>query len=227
MSEISAKIRAIIAKADSTSNAFESSTFMEKAQKMMEEHGLSLLDLGSLDSDDPVGVDVDFYQSFKTTPYWETLATHLAYFFGCKLVVSHKSNGNKYHSIAGRESARVTYTLMWPFVMRQIKTMATADYKSGKFAHPKTAYRDLSIALALRLQTMTLAKQASGNDTRGINALVPVDLIDLALQERFPNLTPSKTKKVSLDEHAIKRTEGVSLFTQTGASKSALKIAGN
>jgi|GEM_PF-3853963 len=229
MSAIADKIRKIIAKADSSTHPEEAAVFMDKAQRMMEEHGLNLLDLGRLDSDDPVGVDRDFYRSFKTTPYWEMLAYQVAEYFGCKLVVTTKANGDKFHTIAGRESARITHTLMWPFVMRQIKAIAVADYKAGLFPHPKTAYRDLAIALAIRVQALNAAKRVKRNaePLSQVNALVPVDLIQQALMEVFPNMRQgSKAKTVTLNPHAAERAKGVSLNLQTRAPRSALKIGG-
>lgn len=227
--EMTDKIRKIIAKADSSTHPEEAAIFLEKAHKLMQENGLSLLDLGRLDSDDPVGVDKWFYTSFKTTPYWETLAYALARYFGCRLIVTLKSDKNKLHSIGGRESARITYQLMWPFIMRQVKALAVANYKSGHFAHPKTAYKEIALALAIRISDIVrereAAEQRQASTLMQVNALVPVDMIDAALAEVFPDMTKGKAKKITLTQHAIDEAQKVSLYTQAPAPKSALKIA--
>lgn len=225
---IAERIRKIIAKADSSSHREEAESFLVKARQLMEEHGLSLLDLGRLNSDDPVGVDKYFYRGHIIDSWRQLVAGQLAAFFGCELV-STTSGANRWHSVIGRESARMTHQLMWPFVDRQVMQMAREDVKSGIYPSVNVARRRIGQQLALRLDKLNNAKKAeapiAGRDLSGVNALVPVDLIEAAAAEAFPDLyrDPRKTK-VRYDGNAKQRAEQVSLHHQAGSAAPALRL---
>lgn len=227
---ITEKIRKIIAKADSTSHPEEAAVFMEKALKLMEDHGLSLLELGRLDSDDPVGVDKQFYESTITTEWRQTLATQLAQYYGCRLIVlRNKTMFGKiesiYHSVAGRESARITYQLMWPYVLRQVMKQAAEANRNGEYNHPSQGYKAVAEALAVRLVWLNKNKATATPPQTGVNALVPIDLIQLAIDEAFEGGTrPTGPKKVKFNANAMQRASSISLNHQTTAGPAVRKI---
>ena len=110
------KIKQIIAKAESTNSQAESESLMAKAHQLMTEHGLSMLDLGCLDKDDPLGRDEDLYNNASDT--WQlNVGYALARYYGCRLISAdgHTKSATKW-VIFGRESARITFNLMWPFI---------------------------------------------------------------------------------------------------------------
>jgi len=229
---IAETIRKIIAKADSTAHPEEASVFMEKALRMMEAHGLSLLELGRLDSDNPVGVDMYFFESTKTTEWRQTLGTQLAKYFGCRLIVLRSKDmfgktQNIYHSLAGRESARVTYQLMWPYVLRQVMKQAAEANRNGEYEHPSQGYKAVADALSLRLMRLNRDRAAAAPEQRGVNALVPVDLIQFAIDEAFAATGGTKKtagKKVRVDDNAMSRASSISLHRQASADTAVRRI---
>jgi len=229
---IAEKIRKIIAKADSTAHPEEASVFMEKALRMMEEHGLSLLELGRLDSDNPVGVDMYFYESTKTTEWRQTLAGQLAKYFGCRLIVRRNKDmfgkiESIYHSLAGRESARVTYQLMWPYVLRQVMKQAAEANRNGEYKHPPQAYKAVADALTIRLIRLNRDKAETAPPQNGVNALVPVDLIQFAIDEAFAatgGTTRTAGKKLRHDDNAMQRAASISLHRQASAGPAVRRI---
>jgi hypothetical protein len=229
---IAEKIRKIIAKAESTTSSEEAAIFMEKAHRLMEEHSISLLDLGRLDADDPVGIDLYFYESKKSTPWRETLAGTLAQYYGCRLVTESTYKNGKveeiWHSIAGRQSARITYQLMWPFVLKQVMKIANEDYKNGYYNNPPQAYRQTALALAVRINKLNKERQneadQSSNKLAQVNALVPIDMIEDLIDLYFPNSRTTGAKNVSINSHALQRANEVSLNRQTSGSASSLRI---
>ena len=226
MSVIADKIRKIIAKADSSEHPEEAMAFLDKAQRMMEEHGLSLLDLGRLNSDDPVGTDKEFYRGRVNDSWRQMVAPQLAEFFGCRMVITHKGD-NKWHSVTGRESARITYQLMWPFVDRQVMAIARRDVAAGKYKTVNAARRQIGYALAIRIAEMNRAhKPVQAEGLSQANTLVPVDLIRAAMAEAFPDLRSMGAKTVRFDHNATRSAAEVSLHRQAGADRSALKIGG-
>lgn len=217
---IASKIQKIIAKADSTTSDEEAHAFMAKAYQMMEEHGLSLMDLGRLDSDDPVGKTEDVYTSSEN---WKNyLAGEVARYYGCELVWVGVTTKSVSYTVFGRESARVTFQLMFPFILRQVMKLATAEVKAGQYKTRHRAMVALSAALTARVMKLRQANEVRHVGS-GLNALVPVDMIQVAVGEAFPHLKVRRTK-LNYDNRAQELAKNVSLNQQTPAPKSALKL---
>lgn len=220
LQSIADKIRKIIAKAESTTNDDEADAFMAKAQSMMIEHGLSLLDIGRLDAEDPVGHDKDFAYHSQSSSWRTPVVSSLASLYGCQIVRSHRGN-QTYFTLFGRESARVTTTLMWPYVDRQVLRLARAAHAAGEFPSASVAASRIGYALALRIDKLVReerqreVKTATG---RGLNALVPVDLIDAEMKSVFPRLVFSRPRTVKVSAAATKAAASISLHKQTGGS---------
>ena len=222
MSDIAQKIAKLIAKADSSTHPEEADAFMSKAHAMLEAHGLSLLDLGTLDSDDAVGKTDNAMLSSDGGK--DKIAFPLAAYYGCELVIAHApgTRSTKRYVLFGRESARVTFQLMAPFVFRQVARMALVEQKSGAYSTPAKARTALAGALAMRLYRLTAANEARPQGS-GLNALVPVDIIRQARDLAFPKATPSRMKH-DHDYNAQEVAKRVSLNQQAPAPKGALRI---
>ncbi|TQE99523.1 MAG: DUF2786 domain-containing protein, partial [Spiribacter salinus] len=131
------KIAKLMRKADSTTHPEEAEAFMSKAQELMIQHGLNLLDLGKL-HEDPVDVQREAATSSSSYGWSCKVAGALAALYGCELVY-HKHGNNFIYDIVGRESARVTFVMMLPFVLKQIKALARKGYKEGHYNSAMTA----------------------------------------------------------------------------------------
>jgi hypothetical protein len=223
-SDIAAKIQRIIAKADSSTSENEADTFMTKAHALMEAHGLSLLDLGKLDSDDPIGHDRDTYIS--SDPWKDKIGYDLARYYGAELITKPTGRTQRSYFVFGRLSARATFSLMLPFVLRQVATLALAEHRAHRYPNAAKARTALANALCIRLKGLTRDNQHRVTATNGkssLNALVPVDLIQQEIDQEFTKVTPSRAK-FTTDFNAVKKAETVSLNRQTSADKSALRI---
>lgn len=232
LNSIADKIRKIITKADGTSHPEEAETFMGMAQKMMMEHGLSLLDIGRLDADDPVGVDKDCASVPSSYTSAKMVASELARFYGCKLVYNEKYNADNKKvysfSVAGRESARITFQLMFPFVWRQLMSVAREGYNSGGYSSRMQALTFVANALSLRISKLNreqAAERSSAPKTSGRNMLVPVDLIELAFEEAFPHTKKGRAGKMSTNGKSQALAGKVSLHHQTTAAHASRQIA--
>lgn len=227
MEKIAEKIRRLIAHADSTTHPEEASTFLAKAQALMEEHSISLLDLGRLDSDDPVAVEKNVYRGHTIDGWRQLLATQLAIYFGCRMIQT-KDGGNRWHSIAGRLSARTTYLLMWPYVDRQVMQQAREAVSKREFRSINIARRQIGHALAARVYRMAKENESASVARRGlagINALVPVDTIEAAIKEALGSIEEMGRGSVSYEEKARDRANSISLNLQTtGRSAPAKRI---
>lgn len=224
MSDISVKISKIIAKADSTTNPEEAETFMAKAQQLMMEHGLSLLDLGRLDSDDPVAVDKDAWSHSASYGFMTKVASAAARYYGvewCRM----RHGKDMVYSVAGRESARVTFMLMLPYLEREIKRVARIAFNEGHYSSRMQAATRCGNALALRIWSMAREEHVTKHRGEGLNALVPVDLVEQALAEAFPSMRKGRGGKVTVDAAARKAVEGISLHRQTGAAPASRMIS--
>jgi hypothetical protein len=213
---IADKIAKIIAKADSTTNPKEAEVFMAKAQQLMEEYGFTLLDLGRLDSDDPVGTTRDSAHHFKADNWARHVAYSLGSYYGAKVYTT--TYGNKIvHSVVGRESARVTYSIMIHFVLRQVRAMARKAFKDGVYASESRARTAIGNALSRRLWILSNEQKARREDSgagSGLNALVPVDLIKQECEASFPDASLLSFKGTT-DTYAVGEAEKIAINRQT------------
>lgn len=217
MSDISEKIRKIIAKADTTTSPEEAEAFMAKAQQLMMEHGLSMLDLGRLD-EDPINHELGVSRWYGG--YHGKVCTAVAAYFGVRIVVS-RVHGKNMINIFGRESARITYQLMIPYVFKQINKQASRAAKNGEYPTVSTAITRIGNAFAYLISEKNSENQEKHEGT-GTNALVPVDLIREEMMRVFPNMRRKKPGRGSVDENAFKRAGNINLNRQVRSSSSRM-----
>lgn len=221
METIAAKIAKLIAKADSSTHPEEADTFMTKAQELLEAHGISMLDLGKL-SEDAVGHDDDVYRSSEN---WKNkLAFILARLYGCQMVTNPVTAKQVKYVVFGRESARITFTLMLPYVIKQINKLGTEEHKAGNYPSRHKAMVAIAGAVTLRIWKMVQETEAQRPAGGGVNALVPVDLIDAAIAEKFPRLRKA-SNNIRTDSNARDVANRVSLHRQASATPAARRIA--
>lgn len=230
---IADKVRKIIAKAESTSSPNEAEAFMAKAQAMLEAHGMSLLEVGRL-GEDEIGCTDDAGRYTKMETSFRDLAFVLAEYYGCEGVIRQKrvycEKKKQYVTrfsvdVYGRESARVTFTLMWPYVKRAVLDSAFALYNEdrkehGKPVHSRSVYmRQVATALEYRVRKlvreMRVERAAKGVASTGVNALVPVDLIQQLLPD---NLRTARSTKKTTTERAHAAAQDIGIDRQVNTS---------
>lgn len=228
--DIADKLKKIIAKADGTSNEAEAATFMAKAQQLMIEHGLTLLDLGKLDSDDPVGHARDMYHN-QSDAWKKLVGWNLGTYYGCKVIMSKETISRTAWVVFGRESARTTFALMWPYIDQQVSQLAKQATAAGHYETLSKAKTAIGNSLAIRIGILNRERAeaekatsgASGKAT-GLTALVPVDIIESAIAEVFPHTKTTSRKGVKTDGVARSLAGQVRLNAQVGAGSGARRI---
>lgn len=152
MSEkIKAKIAALFAKAEGTDNEHEAETFMAKAQEMLQKHNLSRLDLDPEGHTDPLGHDAEAYTWFASSSWHATLYHAVSNYYGCQMVRD-KIDSNKFAAILiGREGARDTVKIAYPFIVKQVALQAKALQKLYPEMSTSIARRQVAVALSSRI----------------------------------------------------------------------------
>lgn len=217
------RINRIIALANSTTHPEEAETFMAKVHEMLEQYGLTLLEVGRLDEEDPIE-HLEDRQTLRANGQakWRTMvANQLAIYYGCQLVkTKYRGDNFEYWTVFGRRSALTTFNLMYPYVDRQILAVAREEVRKGHFANNKQAHSKVGIAMVFRLQRLNQEKaEASTRDAATSNTLVPVDQIRLAMENFFGKLSEGKVRTLNVDRHAAAAAEGISLALQTTGGK--------
>lgn len=238
------RTRKVLALAEGTNNMEEAALMMNKVHAMLREHNVTLLDVAQADTVDPVDASREAAYCWISNSWVKKVASALARLYGCQMVT--QQQGNKLlMSIVGRQSARVTWEVMLPFVVAQVKSEARADRDSAitdlvaatgwdwdrasKHSRVKGigAYeRAVGNALVYRINGMARENeyQDSARVKAGERALVPVDMVEHALIAAFPNLRMLKARTLSTTSQAVASAQRVSLHHQTTASAGTLKI---
>ena len=244
------QIRKLHAKATGTDNAAEADTFLAKVQQLLDRHNVSMYDVHMSDEADPIGVDHAAGKSFKADSWTDILAGQLAAFYNCDLVISTIRN-HIYYTVAGRESARLTWSLMYPYVVKQVRQQAKAMVAKHMEANPRLyeftpaqipnltlrkrlrdaqltkskAERKVGYAMALRLHGLVRDRELN-LDARTKNALVPVDTLEALLREAFPDLkdNSSDSRVLRVDAESRKAAEEINLNSQMAAAPGTTQI---
>lgn len=211
MSSIADKIRAIIAKAKSTTHEAEAETLMAKAMQLMEEHQI---DAAALNAADPLG-DIKGEHKPKSGPssYREKLNQTLATYYGCKTMWIARAN-TRALNVYGPESARITYELMSEYVWEQITAAAKA--MPGDAGQNR---RHIVNALRSRVVEMTQQERPQPTTEAARNALVKIGTeLEAYVAERHPNAQATKAR-MRWHSDAGNVAAGISLSRQTGTTK--------
>lgn len=235
-SKVLDRIRKVLAKAEGTNNAAEAEMLMAKVQSMLDEHNLSLLDVAHADADDPMGTEMGAAHCWVSNSWQKGLLAALAELYGCRVVYGQWKN-KIVLDIVGRESARVTWSLMQPFVLKQVREQAKALREADILEIVKTTSWDwdraakqtkglgsyeraVGNALSLRIYRMVreAAKRDEARVANGERALVPVDMLEAEMAASFPNLRTAQSRGVSTTRDARAAAGNISLHRQTGGS---------
>lgn len=224
-SKIKAKIAALLAKANGTDNEHEREAFMAKAQKLLEEHQLSMGDM--IDGDDPVihskGMDADG----KWIPSWHRhIFRALGHLYGCESV--HVTSGmmkdGRYkdtwrQELVGRESAIITTELMWPWIKSEIMRIGR-DLAKESGLPASREQRSVANALEQRIWQLVRANKPKKNDTRisAKNALVTIDRVKQVMDAHYGELSSGRGTSRTSGAAAREAAKGIGLHRQAGAA---------
>lgn len=232
-SKIIAKIKALIAKANSTEHEAEAAAFMGKANELLEQHQI---DLGALqDADDPVRVKLDGFAATDSAPSWhKDLFVAVGRLYGCRAVKSGQYVKTKtglargYQiELTGRESALVTTELMFPW----IKSQCNAAGRKLAVDHPErnAAWHARRVGNALTLRIWGLIREQEKKvdqpkTAAAKNALVTQDRVLAVFNEHYDNLKSGRGRARSSNAAARNAASGIGLHRQAGgASQLRLK----
>lgn len=210
---IKSKIAALLAKAEGTDNEFEAATFMAKVNELLEKHQIEMHEIRAAQGDqDPMGKGVGETNLYASMGWARDLAGSLAHYYGCRFVFWRRGNHFRYE-IVGRESARMTFELMLPYVISQVRQRAkriAAEY--GKTT--AVAEREVGHALWVRIGRMISAAEAHRTELTG-KGLIPVSDLDAAMADFFgDSLKKAKARSVRFGNAAAAEAEKVSLHVQ-------------
>lgn len=211
MSEkIKSKIAALLAKAESTDNAFEAEAFMAKVNELLEQHQLEVNDVryARHRSADPMGWSEGTTNIYASMLWARGMASALARYYGCRLLYGKRGNHVIYR-VAGPESARVTFELMLPFVISQVRVAAkplVARYKKSK------AERQVGQALEARIWRMVPKAEERRTDLSK-NALIVLDDVE-AFVNASTTVKTAKERKLDYSYAAQEAAEKISIHVQ-------------
>lgn len=223
--KIADKIRKILAKAESVVGTPEAESLMSMAEEMLHQHNLTMLDLNTLDKDDPVDTDFEAVKYRVNDSWMNVLAGQVAHLYGCYPVVSrdHRTRHTKFMSVTGRLSNRTTFKLMMPFIKKQVLVTGRNLHREDpqSYSSERVAQRRVANALSIRIARMVEGNEIAEQNrvSKGGTALVPVDLIDAMVKEHFPNLRKARRTSRSTDGKARDAAGNISLYRQTGSDR--------
>ena len=220
MSKIAEKIGKILAKATSTNSDAEADSLMAKVNELLEAHGLTYADIAAANADDPVGQTKGAAEFWASQHHRLALFSALAQLYGARLIYT--KLGNKYTvDLVGRESARVTFQLMVPFVLKQISDAAKTLVETQAYTSKDSALRAVSNRTAVKAATM--ARENEQRDVQRVQqggfALVPVDLVEAAMGQFYPRMRAARASSINMGSAAAAAAASkISLFQQTKGS---------
>lgn len=220
--KIKTTIAALIAKAQGTDNEHEAELFMGKALELLEKHQLDLGDLQ--DAGDPVAVNKGKRRGWVAS--WETsLFSSVARLYGCRVV---RMNGFQtvQQDLVGRESARVTVELMFPFIRGEVMRLGKALAKDAPHMTTAQHQRAVGNALILRINKLVRDNEPKDDAPKSVvaNALVTKDRMDVVIAEEYGELSAGRKSTINTTGTARSAAASIGLHRQAGASSTlALK----
>lgn len=193
------KIAALLRKAESTQFKEEAETFLAKARELMEKHQITIVE-GESDEKDEFGMlrTNEFEVGTPAVTKYE-LQAEVAQFFGCRVFQSQQ--GKRAHiDIHGTHSALTTYELMFPFIWKQVKSLAKS-FGTGQ-AQQRKLERDIARSLRVRLYILRKQNEADRQDSAASGsstalALTSIDhRLDAFARSRYTKIEEAKKRNL-------------------------------
>lgn len=219
---IIARIQQLVAKADSTDSMAEAETIMVMVRKLLDAHGISLLEVAKFANDyDPVGTTNNIYGFWAADNWMRKLSSAAGKFYGVEVVWTKTASQKNYTQIAviGRESCRAAYAAMMPYLRGQVRRLASRGWMHYHYSSESKGRTQIGVALANRLYALAAEKEREarvpGITGSGMNMLVPVDMIAVVQREAFPDLKLVSLKtKARPNMHAVRAAATINLADQ-------------
>lgn len=213
--KIKTRIAALIAKAHGTDNEHEAAAFLAKAEDMLAAYQLSVWDLD--DGTDPMGMHEGIHMPGHPQSYKKHLAWCVAKYYGAECVMRNQIVDGRWVMTqvwVGRESARFTAELMYPFIMSQVrKEGALIASRTGQTR--EQAIRHVANALVIKLGRLEREKDKNNEAKTGArNSLVVINEIKEYMKEAFNDLKEGRSKTIRTGDLAREAAERVSLHQQ-------------
>jgi hypothetical protein len=219
------KIKALLAKAASTTNEHEAEAFFAKAYELMEKHQI---DSSDLEKDDPLGNEHVAQRNGRAAPDWDfRLMFAVAKYFGCRAIQMERYGagtvrGRQYEYIwighemdlIGRLSARVTAIEMHKYLVATVRKLGRERCREMG-VNADTCARRIGVALAERLHELAPRPERAKTDTAKTNALVTVDAVKALYKKLHPDAKPIKGPAPLTNNMARDIADGVGLHRQT------------
>lgn len=228
LDNIKHKISALLAKAQGTDNEHEAEIFLQKAYELLDQHQIQIWELRN--EEDPMGEDFAFDIS-TAAPVWKNkLLLAVARYYGATTVRTWKApklvkDGGRYVyrrtdysvNVVGRESARITTLLMYPFIVKQTRELAKDLSSKGVWPYQVDKLQ-LRICNALCDRIHLLVQDRDNKkDGSSSRALVVVDELEKFLEKTIPNLGTVRSGRRITSTAAREAAQKVSLHRQTSA----------
>lgn len=217
--DILRKVKALLAKANSTPHQEEAESFLAKAHEMMEKYQISV---GDFSKDDPVSFEL-VYNKGRALDWQQYLWNSLADYYGCKAVYA--SGGGQYTILLlGRQSARITAIEMHKFLVTTCGKLGRQHATTFNISHDRGA-RDIGNALSSRLYRLCKERDTKRQPTTeaGRNALVTLDAVQ-ALMKKFGVYT--ETTRVDQGSHSARKlAESIGLEKQVGTREGQARLS--
>ena len=204
---IKVKIAKLIAKAESTTHIEEADTFMAKALELLEANGIKLQEVGTINIDDPVTNIRDAAYTFRAEYALTNVAHALARYYGCRSLYRPGGRNKIIIEVIGRQSACITFQLMFPYVKKQVHRLAARSVHPSLYTTKSRALTSIANGLTERLDRLYWENRNMNleSEPKGENALVPVDAIDQFIMMLYPDLGKSR-KSCGVGSDAMGRT---------------------
>lgn len=225
LDSIKRKIAALLAKAEGTDNAFEAATFMAKVNELLEKHQLEMNEIRQATGDNyPLDMQIGGVNIYASMLWAREVGGALARYYGCRFIYWRRGNHFRYE-IVGRESARITFELMLPFVITQVKLQAKQLDAKYPDARSRSIWeREVGQALIVRIWKLIPEAEQRRQELTG-KGLIPVSDLDAKMMELYPMLKHGKARQMCYSTAAADAAEKVSLHQQ--ATGKHIKLLGS
>lgn len=202
------KIAAILAKAKSTTFEAEAASLMAKAEELMRQHGIDALDIEG--AEDPLDLDSDGIR-IAGRAWQSTLIYHVAVYYGCDAMFTSCRGGTTTVTLSGRESARTTVRLMWPYIRDAVGRQAVSWRAREPRLTQEVAKRSIAVRLAQKIAGLIQARDGGwgGEDYR---------LAQTKLVAAHPDITSSRggPRRIAMGAGEYADKIGLSLQAEGG-----------
>lgn len=219
INSILTKIKALLAKAASTTNQNEAQAFAEKANELMEKYQVDVDAIRA--SDDPVGKDHSY--EGKSAGWRQSLSCATARYYGCRSVITKDYTGVSRVEIFGRESARITALAMFPYFQKTVLAMSR-EMAALTGMNKQACSRQIGMELSQRLRSLAPVMEHGNPAVVGKNALIRLDEINQLVEETYPHLRKGRRTRFTTSQMARNYANSVGLSSQMGA-RSNLRLS--